>query len=324
MITTNKTGMPNYLLEWANGKNNEHRPPTFDSISTTQIIKDPTACVLLMRHSNEVEIDLQDTADQNTGSAIHKDILETAERLGGFIEQRLEEEFEVDGEKFLLTGHIDLYDPNGKFLHDIKTSKLTTFDKNKSGKDDEWKDQLTVYVKLLYDLKPYWFRGIDEIANLVNIKDLAKVKEAKAGNSTDKWRMIHYDWDEMTTRTSEVMEKIFENVRAVRKLWDTPDEELPICSEKYRYVDVKFKVYKRKSPNSSEHNKTAVSGHANYESYEDALNGFNAAGFTDKDYVIEKTGSESTKCIYFCELKDFCPHYRQMMNKEASNETSES
>ena len=62
MNTSNKTNMPRFLLDWAMAKNNGHAAPSLERASTTFLLKDPTACVLTLRHYNDIICDLQDTA----------------------------------------------------------------------------------------------------------------------------------------------------------------------------------------------------------------------------------------------------------------------
>lgn len=317
MITTNKTGMPDYIYDWASDKNNEHSLPNFDRVSTTFIFKDPTYCVLFIRHSSEATVDLQDTASQNTGTSNHADVLEYAEKRGAVIEQSLAIGLYDESGDFVLTGQLDAYFATPRILDDLKFSKLATFNKNRNGQDTEWFNQLTTYVYLLDNVNPEWYQGVDTIRNIVNIKDLSKVKELLAGNSADQWRIIYWDKQKVYDNIPTALEKIHENIRKIRALKNVSDEELPICSDEFRYAEKVYKIYKRKSKGSEETNKTAVTGHAKYESMDAALEGFKNAGFTDDTHVIKEVGGESIKCKYYCDMKDYCPHYKKMM--EAQN-----
>ena len=309
MNTSNTTNMPRFLLDWAMAKNNGHAAPSLERASTTFLLKDPTACVLTLRHYNDIICDLQDTAQSNTGTALHDSVLSFAKERGYMIEQSLAQSVMVDMHDVVITGQIDAYDPITGTLADLKFSKLANYDKQKSLADDEWFNQLSVYVWLLENVRPKWYFGVNNIINLVNIRDLSKVKEAKAGNSTDQWRLIEWDVDKVKANIPTAVEKELNTFSRILQLSETPDDELPICSEKYRYAESAYKIYKKGS-------KKAERGHASYETAEQAMDGFNKAGFDKDKYEIVAVGGESLKCKYYCELKDFCPHYKKMMEKE--------
>ena len=134
---------------------------------------------------------------------------------------------------------------------------------------------------------------------------------AKQGESTDSYRTIHFTPPTKEERAEELA-LAFDKVREVIRLSKLADEDLPICSEKYRYAISTWKIYKG---TKDKHQAKAERGHAKYDSYEDAKVGFDKAGFTDKDHVIEAVGGESLKCKYFCDVREFCPHYKKMMEE---------
>ena len=309
MITSNTTGMPQFLLDWAGVKNNGHSAPSLERASTTFLLKDPTACVLTLRHYNDITCDLQDTAQSNTGTALHESILEFAKKRGLFVEMPLAQSAMVDLHDVVITGQIDAYDLSSQTLYDLKFSKLANFDKQRTLADTEWFDQLSIYVWLMETMNQTWYFGVERIVNLVNIRDLSKVKEAKAGNSTDQWRLIEWDVDNVKANIPTAVEKALNTFSRIIQLSETPDDELPICSEKYRYAESVYKIYKKGL-------KKAERGHASYETEEQAIDGFNKAGFDKDKYEIVAVGGESLKCKYYCELKDFCPHYRKMMEEK--------
>ena len=322
MITTNKTNQLPFIQKWSEKMNGSHKPMKEYEFSVTELLKEATAILLRRRHYDELECDIQDYADINAGTCVHESLEEFAKECGYIVEKELSYSFMVAGYQVTIYGKMDLYEPVDGELADIKNTKEATYNKNANGQDDEWQRQLIMYAALSYLINDRtWFNGVNGMSIQARITDLSIVKNAKNGESTDKWRLLHFDAPSTEQRNNEIL-RALDRIREVLALKDTPDEELPKCSDSYCWADVKYKIYKRKAKNSEEHNKTAVSGHANYPTLEDAEKGFADAGFTDDMYVIEKTGGEPIRCMYYCDVKNFCPHYKKLM--ESKNEIAES
>ena len=323
MIVTNTTGQTDIIHRHTERvSNGSHKELEDDEFSVTQVLKDATAILLGKRHRNEIKRDVQQLARTVDGTDRHEALRPDAEALGYLCEQELSMNVKYgDGDYFKLYGKIDFYHPIGLRLIDKKYTKQATYQRNAEGKDDEWQRQLTLYAMMMEATKPSWYKGLNEVQIQATLDDVSVVSNDKKGESTDIRRMIEYTvptMDEMADSLRDAIAK----VKEVRALVPVPDSFLPPCSEKYRYIDVKFKIYKRKSKNSEEHGKSAVAGHANYQSYEDAREGFEKAGMTDDWYVIEKTGSEPIKCLYYCDVCEFCPYWKSL-KKEKANETVE-
>ena len=313
-MVTNKTGQLDYVQLWAEEMNNSHRAMRENEFSVTESLKDPTAIVLGRRYRNLVENDIQDTSDSNAGTAVHES-LEKAMNLCGYItEQEVSAGFAVDVngsiEPVVICGRLDGYHPEHERLVDNKNTKLATFNKNQSGESTDWHDQLSIYNELLDLNPPDWYRGCETLEIQARITDLSVVKEKMNGNSTDKWRRLVF-----RSPREGALDRALGNIECALELKDVKDEDLPICSEEYRFASSEWKIYKRKGKNSPEHNKVAVTGHAHYKSEAEALEAFAKAEFLDDWYVIEKVGGESIRCKYYCDLKEYCPHYRKMMEE---------
>jgi len=305
-----------YISSWSEKMNGSHKSMSENEFSVTELLRDATAIVLKRRHSNEIQRDIQAFADINAGTAVHESLEESARECGWETEKELSVGIKPDnGPRFSLYGKLDLY--RDGILADIKNTKEASVNKAISGQDDEWKKQLTAYAVMLETIKPDWYNGIKDMQIHARITDLSVVGNAKTGKSTDKWRVLHYGLPTQTD-TDRLIDEYIDKVRQVRKLAKVKDNKLPICSDKYRFAETKYKIYGKTK--SGEWKKTAEVGHANYATAYDAKVGFEKAGFTDKDHKILEVGGESLRCKYFCEVREFCPHYKKMMETENGKE----
>lgn len=312
MKTTNRTNQVHFIQAWSHEMGGSHRDMGKFEFSVTESLKDPTAIILRRRHKDDIEEDLQDTADRDAGTAVHESIEEYAKADGYICEKEVKRVVEIgNGRSFVLVGKFDCYNPNTKHLVDIKNTKLATYNKQVSGEDDEWINQQSLYVDMMSYQKPNWYGGLNDVTIEARITDLSVVKEIMAGNSPDKWRRIDWPLEKIKANIPTALDKAISNICAVIDVEDTPDEELPICSDKYRFATTNYKIYKYKK-GIKEPSAKAERGHASYTSIEEAQEGFKKAGFTEDEYTIKKVGGESLKCKYYCECKAFCPHYKAM------------
>jgi len=315
MIITNKTKQTDIVVRHVDRINNSsHKELEAGEFSVTQLIKDATAVILGIRHRNEITLDVQDLGSRTRGTDQHQALEEDAIALGYLVEQELSYDFRLADVAFKMYGKLDFYRTADSTLIDYKTCKEATFKKNASGEDDEWKRQLTLYYALMELINPHWYFGVDRMLIQAELFDISIVGNAKKGESTDNYRVLEFSIPTEEERAKELA-LAFDKVREIVALSKLKDEELPICSEKYRYASSTWKIYKGTKDN---HNAKAVAGHASYTSYDDAKAGFDKAGFTEKTHCIDKVGGESIKCEHYCDVKDFCPHYKKMM--EAKNE----
>ena len=316
-MSTNKTNQLDFVKVWSDRMNGSHKTLDEREFSVTELLKDATAITLKRRHSNEIELDVQDLADINAGTAVHESIEQDAEKLGWITEFELGTIVFDSEHAFNLYGKGDFY--RDGVLCDLKNTKEATYNKNRFANDvdlfkNEWQTQLTAYSALLYDLKPDWFVGVDKMLIEARITDLSVVGNAKKGESTDKWRLIEFPAPTQEQR-QKVIDGFCEKVNEVIALENVSDEELPICSEEYRFASSVWKIYGFVK-GTTNLKATAERGHANYATEEEANEAFKNAGFTENDHKVKKVGGESIKCKYYCDCKDFCPHYRKMMEEE--------
>lgn len=317
-VITNKTNQPHFLELMAAEKNNSHKRMGEDEFSVTMLKRSVTAMVLYRRYYDTIEVDLQDIADSLMGTLTHEGLEFYAIRDGYLVEQELSLDVPDEQGSFKLYGKLDMYRPADGSLIDFKNTKEAMYNKSLAGDEDEWKYQLTMYALMLKSIMPQWYTGLTSMGIEAYLKDLSVVSNAVKGISTDKLRYLGFDvpTDE---EMKEALDYCIESVRQYNQYKDKPDEELPFCSDEYRWATKVWKIYKGTKDN---HNKTAERGHAKYESLEDAEKGFKAAGFKDSTHCIVEVGGESIRCKYFCDCKSVCPYAKKMFG--GKNETVES
>lgn len=312
-IVTNKTGVPDYIEALLRDANGGHKKMEDWEISVTESSKEVTPLILGRRYYDTIEVDCQDIADTGFGTKEHEAVEAYAKKFGYLTEKELALVLDIGENRFcVLYGKLDIYHPVRLILTDYKTCKEASYNKNASGIEDDWNKQTKTYVAMLDKIKPNWYKGVKQRTIEAHIKDLSKVGNAKKKLCTDSLREIQFPIpteEEKAQRLEEIKQRFIEYL----KYKDVADEELPLCSDSYRWSEVKYKIYKG---TKDKHNQTAERGHANYDTYEEAEEGFANAGFSKDSYVIEKVGGEWTRCIYYCDCRSVCPHYKKMMEEK--------
>lgn len=103
------------------------------------------ATALIEKHGDEIEVDVSSRVAATIGQGAHV-ILERGAREGiDIVEVRFEREIEVDGQKYMVSAQLDLFEKDTGDLQDWKTAKTYAFHKKSgAGKKDEWCSQLNV------------------------------------------------------------------------------------------------------------------------------------------------------------------------------------
>ena len=317
MIITNNTGVADYIYEMLKEANESHKPMEEFEISVTESTKEVTPLVLSRRHSNEIEIDCQDIANTGFGTKEHEAVEKKAVELGYETEKELHLPLTLpNGISFVMYGKLDLYKADEKTLRDYKTCKEATYNKNSSGQDDEWDRQTTLYNTILDITKPSWYKGTEHRMVDAHIKDISAVGNAKRGLPTDSLRTIEYSIPTEEERR-DAIESVKSRFMEYLRYKDVPDDELPLCSAKYRYAELKYKIYGLNKDGSVK--KTAERGHANYDTAREAVEAFRKWDYTENDHVIQEVGGESIKCRYYCDCRSVCPYAKKMREENNWN-----
>lgn len=259
--------------------------------SVTSVLKGTREAILQRRHADEIETDVSEMVWAIFGSAVHK-ILEQSEETA---DQLKENWLSVEVQNgYELSGIFDLYDDATGTVTDYKTATVWKFIYKEF---DDWRTQCLAYVWLLRKIGFNARRG--EIVGM--LKDHSKTK-AKTDHTYPQYPVQRIGWN-FTDKDLEGFESWlkakFSEIEAAEKL---SDDDLPLCSDVERWHKPdKYAVMK-------EGRKTAVKL---YDSEEEANARVESEG---KGYYVEHRKGEDSKCLNYCSAREFCSHYRELMN----------
>jgi len=304
MKYTNKDNLPEFLFRalassdddyWLSRKGEDKRI----KYSVSQIIKEPRPVILQKRYNNEIVKDITDLLWIFLGKTVHA-FLEKGEGKNDLVEERLSY-FALDSVG--ISGGFDYYESSSKTIYDIKvTSKY----KVKSNDFYDWQLQLSIYAFLL---RRAGFE-VENIANLVFARD--KLSRDDIQSIT----VINHDILEYIDGVY-IQEWINEKIYDLESLKNVKDNELPECSEVYRWAKPDtYKVFKDKNKKSS----------GNFEQREDAeikLKELQEKYPKSKFKIEFVEGNKFVRCEY-CDASDFCNQYKKSKrNKEFREKWSE-
>lgn len=256
--------------------------------SVTQILKEPRPVILENRHIHKIKPEVEDKLWSFFGSAWH-DVMEKAEDDTSLIEERL---------KYgNISGKFDHYDSTLKAIYDFKFTSVWTV---VYGTHDEWQKQLSIYAWLL---KYYGF-DVEAIANTVIMRDWKKSEYERGRYKIPKpYATIQHD---ILTEIDgmPIGEYLDYRARLFDGYEDTPDDELPLCSEEFRWAKPDtFAIYKNKNKNA----KRVVDSEEEAKEYIEWLD-------DDKNsYRIEKREGDKYKRCEYCPIKDYCNQYQNKL-----------
>ena len=278
---TNKYNLPKALVRAISL--DTHRAD--GDISTTQLLKNPREFWLTARHSNEIEEDAISKLWALFGTASHA-IAERGESANSLVEEYLKAEF--NGIK--LTGSLDLYEDG--ILWDYKTVSVWGVLLLDAQKKAQFIGQLNTYA---YMLKKQGMT-VKGLRILAIMRDWVSSK-AKFDPSYPDFQAQVIEIPLFTEQ--QQLQYIFSRIERLMKFKDVPDNELPECTEAYRWAKGGvFKVYKGT-------NKTAVRGGANLSSQADAEKFIQTLDPKFKYRIEEKKGDLFKRCEY-CSGRKFC------------------
>ena len=275
MKITNNYNLPKALYNAI--LNDTHRAG--GDLSVTQLLKNPREFWLTARHSNEIEEDAITKLWALFGTAVHN----IAER-GETADSLVEEFMKINIAGVNLTGILDLFE-NG-VLWDYKTvsvNKVLFLDNQKKA---ELTAQANIYAYMFNKLFGF---EVKELKDLFLMRDWISSK-AKYGSNYPNYQAQAVSLPLFTKEQQKAL--IVQRIEWLMKFKDVPDDELPLCSEKYRWVKPsKWALMK-------DGNKKAVKLFDNQDEAESAM--------TDpKHYVEERKENLWTRCAY-CSARNFC------------------
>jgi hypothetical protein len=261
--------------------------------SVTQLLKEPRAVVLEARYGDKIEYEIEDRLWSFFGTAFH-DAMETKE-FNTDNESILEERLTYDK----VSGKFDHYDVKNKTLYDFK---FTSFWKLVYADEQSMKDyqtQLSIYAWLL---KRLGFE-VEKIANVLIFRDW---KKSNADKVPKPYATIYHD---ILTKIDGLPIKSWIDLKIAEfdKYMSVPDNELPYCSEEFRWAEPdKFAVMKNK-------NKRSV---RNLDTLEEAKNYIaNIKDTKNKYWIQERQGNKFKRCEY-CSISEYCNQYKEGKNEK--------
>lgn len=239
------------------------------------------------RYSDTIEIDVSDKIYILIGNNVHY-ILEKIGVKNALQEERLEARLG----NFSVTGKPDFYDSDF-VLSDYKvTTRYALID----GVKPEWEAQQNVYAWLL---GTNGFK-VPRAQIIVIFRDWSKIQAMRdkeypqhqaAVLSVNLWG--YYETEKW------IYERI--NINELAKV--KPDSELPECTAKERWEKPTTWAVKKKKLKKAKR----VLG-----SYEEAIEYTKTNNLDMNEYFIEKRLGESPRCLYYCNVRDYCHQYKTM------------
>ena len=259
-------------------------------ITTTGLAQPPKIAELWRRHANEITMDCSEKVWTMLGTANHYVLEQIAKRNPE--RYVTEQRFYIDVDGVKLGGQIDLFDRETETLWDYKVSSVY-----KAMSDDklEWTKQANVN-KLLCE-----HNGIHpkKLAVLLVMKDW-KRKEAEFKADYPKCAILEIPlpiWREEET-LAYIKSRI--NLHNLAKMINNEDE-IPVCTEEERWSKpTTWAVLKEKGA------KRAVAGGL-YQSESEAVSHAKRIGG-----AVEKREGEETRCLSFCQVRQFCSFGRNL------------
>lgn len=282
MKVTNVHNVPQPLVTLAEA---DHYSKGAADYSVTELIPPPRIARLRKKHEASLQKDVTDMFWSLLGSAVHV-ILERGKTDGWISEERLFAQ--IDG--VILSGAIDLQEqtPEGVILHDFKVTSVWAVMNDKI----EWEQQLNIYKLLVEKVKGQKVIGLRICAILrdFNRHDVGKDGYPKAPIHVVEIPM----WDDSRVE-QYVMERL--NLHRDSKVQADFDEQLPLCSDKERWMSETTFAVKR------EGRKTAI------RVLKD-VHEANELATKEKGYVEIRRG-EPRRCTgNYCGVADFCDQYQ--------------
>lgn len=283
MQITNQLGLPQPFVD-AVTREYQYKDKQY---SVTSMLKDVREILLTRRHDNEIEQDVADMIWLIFGTAVHKVLENSKEADTEFKEEHFIEEVE-NGYK--LSGQADLYNAKEKMVTDYKTCSCWKVIYN------DWEDYRKQLLMYAWAFRKIGFE-VDKGQIVAVIKDHSKTK-AKVDSSYPQYPVYKKIFNFTEQDFIEIEEFIKSKFAEIQKYENTPDNELPICSEEARWNDGDKYAVKKKG------NKRALRVYNTLEEAEEHLK-------QDENLELEVRKGEDKKCLEYCSCCQFCNYYKE-------------
>ncbi len=303
MKITNKAGLHplvyRAVLAQAKAHPSMEDEPRFASV--TEIIDPACKVALTRRHWAQLEEEAEKRLAALHGSAVHYIVASGSRGKGARVEERLP--LEVGGQ--LITGGFDSLFLEENWLSDYKWCKVwaIVFGDSIPG----WKAQVNIYAEMVR-LKGW---KIDKLSLELFFKDWKRGEletdrraSAKCGQEPN---YPEKDWQRLPVRiwpTDEVLEFVQTRISALEAALaaDVPVE----CSREERWEkETTWAVFKGKNKRATK----VFKEESKKETRADA-EAWIAKQKKPGDYHIEDRPGKRVRCLDYCVVKDFCPHFK--------------
>ena len=281
MKVTNVMGLPEALVKAVTLE--KHNDP--GQLSATTLLSGIKQILLTERHWDEIEEDVADLIYALHGIATHS-LLEE-EGADEFAEEKIS--YELDG--IVVTGRIDNYNMKTGIISDYKNCSVW---KIKFNNFEDWYKQGMIYAWLLlkngFEVKTSRF--------IAFIKDHSP-QDAKRDPSYPQKPVYVYQFAVTEHCLAQIQAYIKAKIADYKKNREIADDDIPPCTADERWEKpTKYAVKK-------EGRKTAVRVMENREDAE------KLAAELGKNHSVEIRPGESTRCMRYCSVCNFCNFYRE-------------
>lgn len=242
----------------------------------------------VLREFNSGHVDVLDLPKALT-NAVEEADSGTVKLLYDFIfEERFYRKVTLpDGREYTVSGQIDDYNIKEKIIRDYKlTSRWVSL----NGEKDEWTKQMNIYAWLLrgnnYDPE----KAIIEAM----YRDWSKGQAARdPGYPQKQVEPFSIELWEPNVAEEYVLDRVMSHANAIGK----NEEDIPVCSEEERWS--KSTTYAVTKPNRARALRVL-------DSRDEALSWIGQHKKPNETMSIEERPGESTRCINYCPVSDFC------------------
>ena len=278
MKITNNQNLPKTLVNAIT----RHDHKSDADISVSQLLKSPREFWLAKRHSEEIEVDASSQIWALFGTAVHS-IIEKGESKNALAEVYFPR---IKVGKYTVSGTLDLYEDG--YIHDWKTVSAWTLILMDESKKAEYISQLNSYAAFIRTLK-FEVKG-------VKIHLIMRDWQSSKASFDASYPASQIQTVEFPLFTQEQTMTYIENrVDYLMSFKDVPDDELPLCSSKYRWAKPsKWALMK-------EGRKSAIKLFDNQDDAESEMTHM----CDTKCYVEERRADEWKRCEY-CSACKFC------------------
>ena len=286
MKITNKKGLPQSFVDMAQEeyfeKENEYR--------VTALLAPIRETILKKRYKDQIEVDVSDMVWLLFGKAVHN-VLENHQEADHELK---EERIKVPFQNTIISGQFDLYNSNEKKITDYKTASVWKF----IYKDfEDWKHQTLIYCWLMNQI------GFDANKGeiVAFLKDHSKTEsERKKDYPQEPVQTVEFEFTDDDLKNIEHF--IHGRVLKLKENENTPDDQLPLCTEDERFNSgTKYAVKKG-------NNKRAVKVFSDHKSAQEFVEQKAKYG-ADKNHWIEERPGEDKRCKWYCFVNEFCDYY---------------